>query len=314
MSESSPNKSERLINLTMALLATKRFLTKNQIFESVDGYEGSPETKERMFERDKTELRALGLEIEVGNEDPLFDDEAGYRISPQNYSLELDGLSTEDLSLLSLATSKWQNSLFSKSAQSALRKVEALHGAFEQESLSLPFHHMEIPDDRFAEIWQATQESRELSFDYRGVTQTRRSVAPYALYLFEGRWYLVAFDLEKSEFRQFKISRMNSQNFTVGKKFNRRGDFDLESFLNSNDREAEKVSLEIAVRKGRAQELRASYPTDEYDADWDLTKIMSVPQNEIFESVARSGDSAKILAPLDIQEKFSSWIRGKRYG
>jgi len=314
MSESSPNKSERLINLTMALLATKRFLTKNQIFESVDGYEGSPETKERMFERDKTELRALGLEIEVGNEDPLFDDEAGYRISPQNYSLELDGLSTEDISLLSLATSQWQNSLFSKSAQSALRKVEALHGAFEQESLSLPFHRMEIPDDRFGEIWQATQESRELSFDYRGVTQTRRSVAPYALYLFEGRWYLVAFDLEKSEFRQFKISRMNSQNFTVGKKFNRRSDFDLESFLNSNDREAEKVPLEIAVRKGRAQELRASYPTDEYDADWDLIKIMSVPQIEIFESVARSGDSAKILAPLDIQEKFSSWIRGKRYG
>jgi len=314
MSESSPNKSERLINLTMALLATKRFLTKNQIFESVDGYEGSPETKERMFERDKTELRALGLEIEVGNEDPLFDDEAGYRISPQNYSLELDGLSTEDLSLLSLATSQWQNSLFSKSAQSALRKVEALHGAFEQESLSLPFHHMEIPDDRFGEIWQATQDSREISFDYRGVTQTRRSVAPYALYLLEGRWYLVAFDLEKSEFRQFKISRMNSENFTVGKKFNRSSDFELESFLNSNDREAEKVSLEIAVRKGRAQELRASYPTDEYDADWDLMKIMSVPQNEIFESVARSGDSAKILAPLDIQEKFSSWIRGKRYG
>jgi proteasome accessory factor B len=298
----------------MALLATKRFLTKNQIFESVDGYEGSPETKERMFERDKTELRALGLEIEVGNEDPLFDDEAGYRISPQNYSLELDGLSTEDISLLSLATSQWQNSLFSKSAQSALRKVEALHGAFEQESLSLPFHHMEIPDDRFGEIWQATQESRELSFDYRGVTQTRRSVAPYTLYLLEGRWYLVAFDLEKSEFRQFKISRMNSENFTVGKKFNRSSDFDLETFLNSNDRDVERVSLEIAVRKGRAQELRASYPTAEYDADWDLMKIQSVPQNEIFESIARSGDSAKILAPLDIQEKFSSWIRGKRYG
>jgi proteasome accessory factor B len=71
-------KIERLINLTIALLATKRYLTKSEIFSSVDGYEGSPETMERMFERDKDDLRSLGIEIEVGSFDPLFNDEAGY--------------------------------------------------------------------------------------------------------------------------------------------------------------------------------------------------------------------------------------------
>jgi proteasome accessory factor B len=54
-------KIERLINLTIALLATKRYLTKSEIFNSVEGYEGSPETKERMFERDKDDLRSLGI-------------------------------------------------------------------------------------------------------------------------------------------------------------------------------------------------------------------------------------------------------------
>ena len=44
-------KIERLINLTIALLATKRYLTKSEIFRSVDGYEGSAETKERMLGR-----------------------------------------------------------------------------------------------------------------------------------------------------------------------------------------------------------------------------------------------------------------------
>ena len=73
-------KIERLINLTIALLATKRYLTKNEIFTSVEGYEGSPETRERMFERDKDDLRNLGIQIEVGGFDPAFDDEAGYRI------------------------------------------------------------------------------------------------------------------------------------------------------------------------------------------------------------------------------------------
>jgi proteasome accessory factor B len=65
-------KSERLVNLTIALLATKRYLTKSEIFRTLEGYEGTTETKERMFERDKDDLRKLGLDIEVGSFDPLF--------------------------------------------------------------------------------------------------------------------------------------------------------------------------------------------------------------------------------------------------
>ena len=75
-------KSERLVNLTIALLATKRYLTKSEIFRTLEGYEGTTETKERMFERDKDDLRKLGIEIEVGSFDPLFEDEPGYRIKP----------------------------------------------------------------------------------------------------------------------------------------------------------------------------------------------------------------------------------------
>jgi len=314
MSESSPNKSERLINLTMALLATKRFLTKNQIFESVEGYVGSAETKERMFERDKTELRALGLEIEVGNEDPLFDDDSGYRINPQSYSLKIDGLDSQDLSLLSLAASKWQNSLFSKSSQTALRKIEALHGALDREVVDLPFHHSEVPDDRFADIWRATQERRQISFTYRGVTQTERSIEPHALYLLDSRWYLVGFDLEKKEFRQFKISRISGDVTTLGKSFTPNEDFDLQGFLTSNEREVEVISLEILVRKGRGQELRAAYPVTDGDDDWDLISLRDIPQSEIFEIVARCADSAKIARPVEIQESFLAWIEGKRNG
>ena len=82
-------KNERLVNLTIALLATKRYLTKNEIFRNIEGYEGSAEAKERMFERDKDDLRKLGIQIEVGGLDPLFDDEAGYRIRPESYALSL---------------------------------------------------------------------------------------------------------------------------------------------------------------------------------------------------------------------------------
>ena len=50
-------KAERLINLVMALLATRRYLSKSEIFESIPGYSGLAETMERMFERDKDDLR-----------------------------------------------------------------------------------------------------------------------------------------------------------------------------------------------------------------------------------------------------------------
>ena len=93
-------KIERLINLTIALLATKRYLTKTEIFNSVDGYEGTAETKERMFERDKDDLRSLGIEIEVGSFDPLFNDEAGYKIKQEKYQFELGDISSTEVSLL----------------------------------------------------------------------------------------------------------------------------------------------------------------------------------------------------------------------
>ena len=68
----SDRKTERLINLTLALLATKRYLKKSEILTNVQGYEGTQEAKERMFERDKDDLRSLGIEIEVGDLDVFF--------------------------------------------------------------------------------------------------------------------------------------------------------------------------------------------------------------------------------------------------
>ena len=71
----SDQKTERLINLTLALLSSKRYLTKSEIFKNVAGYSGSAETMERMFERDKDDLRNLGVRIEVRALDPLFEDD-----------------------------------------------------------------------------------------------------------------------------------------------------------------------------------------------------------------------------------------------
>ena len=66
-SRSAPE--ERLVNLVVALMATEQGLTKDTILSSVAGYReqgsagASKDALEKMFERDKENLRSLGIPV-----------------------------------------------------------------------------------------------------------------------------------------------------------------------------------------------------------------------------------------------------------
>ena len=316
MSESGVEKSERLINLTMALLASRRFLTKAEIFRSVEGYAGSPETMERMFERDKNDLRDLGLEIEVGSEDPLFEDEAGYRINPKRYSLDIGELDQTELALLSLAANQWQNSLLSKSGQRAIRKFESIEGVQEPVSLALPFVKSEIPAEHFALLWDAVESRKEVTFTYHSLQSTERRIAPYGLGLHQGFWYLIGLDLDKSEIRNFKIVRIDSD-LSVGKKagiFDRPTDFSLSVYFDRRDGENEGEDAVLNIRVGKAQEIRAIASVQPLNDDWDRAEITYSSRGELFEMTAKSLTSAIITEPADLREEFIQWLKEKRHG
>ena len=88
----SRSRTERLVNLVICLLSTRRFLTAAQIAATVPGYEHDPEDPrdheafQRKFERDKAELRDLGVPLETGRLS-AFDSIDGYRIARQDYEL-----------------------------------------------------------------------------------------------------------------------------------------------------------------------------------------------------------------------------------
>jgi proteasome accessory factor B len=316
MSESGVEKSERLINLTMALLASRRFLTKAEIFRNVEGYAGSPETMERMFERDKNDLRDLGLEIEVGSEDPLFEDESGYRINPKRYSLDIGELDQTELALLSLAANQWQNSLLSKNGQRAIRKFESIEGVQEPISLALPFMMSEVPAEHFALLWEAVESRKEVSFTYHSLESTERRVAPYGLGLNQGFWYLIGLDLDKSEIRNFKIVRIDSD-LSVGKKvgaFVRPTDFSLATYFHHKDEESQGELARINIRVGKAQEIRAIASVQPLNDDWDRAEIYFSSRSELFEMIAKSLTSAIITEPADLREGFVQWLEEKRHG
>ena len=84
----SAAKSERLLNLVILLLVARNYTSKEQIRQLMEPYRASTdEAFDRMFERDKDDLRALGIPLETGFVDKFFEDEHGYRIKRDAFEL-----------------------------------------------------------------------------------------------------------------------------------------------------------------------------------------------------------------------------------
>lgn len=268
----SNQKTERLINLTMALLGTKRFLSKAEIFRTVAGYTGSEVTKERMFERDKDDLRALGISIHVGNHDPLFEDELGYRIFENEYELTLGELTPSELSYLSLAATIWRNQLFASSGAMALLKLDALSGTGLREDFGHATLSLENETPLFPALWEAITERKNIAFTYRSTSVGVRKVSPFGLTLWHGSWYLVGLDLDKEEMRVFKVSRIISEiTFkSAPSAFTIPDDFSISKHLIMLQGEA-KIEFTARVRVGRCQSLRAiaQRAATAIDGEWD---------------------------------------------
>jgi proteasome accessory factor B len=295
-------KIERLINLTIALLATKRYLTKSEIFRTVEGYEGSAETKERMFERDKDDLRSLGITIDLGSFDPLFSDEAGYRIKSESYQLDLGEVTPTEISLLSLAAEAWQGAAFADAAQSAILKLS---------SIGVPADPIDIPglspklsnnSKDLETITDAIALSDILIFDYLSSTlaSEERTIIPIALSNKSGFWYISGVDQELQEVRTFRLDRVqgpihlrkNSEPF----------EFPTDFELNDADRTMTQRLAVIDVRKGKGQALRTLATSLKDLGEWDQIKVPIHTVQSLAAEIMWHGDDAYIHEPTDLRE------------
>ena len=120
----SNRKSERLLNLLIMLLVQRHYVSKERI-RTILYPDSRPDAFEKMFERDKEELRSLGVPIEVGSIDPLFDDEPGYRISPGDFALPDIRLAADEAAVVGLATRVWEHARLAEATTDAVRKLTA---------------------------------------------------------------------------------------------------------------------------------------------------------------------------------------------
>ena len=120
----SRRKTERLLGLVVCLLSTRRYLTADQIRQAVPGYPEQDDLFKRMFERDKEDLRDLGVPLETGLNHP-FDDDPGYRIRQEAYELPELRLEADEAAVLGLAARVWQRAALEGAAAGALLKLRA---------------------------------------------------------------------------------------------------------------------------------------------------------------------------------------------
>lgn len=212
----SARKSERLVNLLIALLSTSRYLTKQELRHIVEAYRGSNDTAfDRQFERDKDELRAIGISIETGSNDRFFDDEEGYRINRSEFELPEIEFTPAELSALALAGQVWQDTVAADHTAQAFDALRA--GGASPDPALLPTTvrpHVSIDDPDFDIVYDAVVRSVEIRFGYAG--QPRR-LQPWRLLQRRGRWYAFGFDPEREGDRFFKLSRFTSPAEQVGK-------------------------------------------------------------------------------------------------
>ena len=210
---------ERLTNLVVALMATEIGLTKQQILDNVSGYRQRADAGtrsdalEKMFERDKEELRALGVPIEtIGDAaDPNDLREARYRIPQAEYDLPSDiEFTAAELAVLRLAGSVWSAESASGDAQSGVRKIRAL-GIDGDEPIIGFAPRITARDAAFAPLQEAIEKSRVVGFDYLKPGEDaprRRTVRPLALVDYEARWHVFGIDVDVEEERMFLLSRI----------------------------------------------------------------------------------------------------------
>lgn len=210
---------ERLTNLVVALMATEIGLTKQQILDNVSGYRQRADAGtrsdalEKMFERDKEELRSLGVPIETIGEaaDPNDLREARYRIPQAEYDLPSDiEFTAAEMAVLRLAGSVWSAESASGDAQSGVRKIRAL-GIDGDEPIIGFAPRITARDPAFSPLQEAIEKSRVVVFDYLKPGESvprRRSIRPLALVDYEARWHVFGVDVDVEEDRTFLLSRI----------------------------------------------------------------------------------------------------------
>jgi len=307
-------RAERLVNLVIALLSTRQYVTAARIRATVPGYEPDDGTEradeafKRMFERDKAELREMGVPLETGRTS-VFDTEDGYRIARADYELPEITLTGEEAAAVGLALRLWESAQLAGAAHSALVKLKAA-GVDVDTGRAIPLQpRLDAGEPAFEPCYTAARDRRQLEFDYRRPdedTPTRRHVQPWGVVAWHGRWYLVGLDLDRQAPRQYRLSRVVGTPKATGPAgaFEPPADLDLAGVV-AGQVGGEEHLVVVRARPGTAIGLRRHAtplgPADGDDGD-DRLELRTTEPGALADQLAAYGADVLVEAPREMRD------------
>ncbi|WP_375476079.1 helix-turn-helix transcriptional regulator [uncultured Jatrophihabitans sp.] len=315
-------RAERLVNLVLCLLSTRQFLTAERIRDAVPGYEaadGSKATDEafkRMFERDKAELRDLGVPLETGRTSS-FDSEDGYRIRRGDYELPSIEFDAAEATAVGLAARLWQSATLGEPARQALIKLRAAGTEIRAADAPGAVPQLDASDPSLPALLDAARTATAVSFDYLksgAAAPERRTLEPWGVLSWRRRWYVAGHDRDRGEARSFRLSRIVGAVATLdGPGAFERPEVDLLRLVAGRAPDAGRLAR-VAVRGAGAGELRRIANAVEGQRgngadDGDVLSISFTDTSWLARTVASAGAAARVLEPPDLVDAVVDRLR-----
>ena len=300
------DRTERLLNLVICLMATSTAVPRSDIRERIPGYSdaASDSAFERMFERDKDELRSMGIPVDTVTD--TSGEVVGYRIVEESYALQPIDFTVDERAAVAVAAQVWSRAAIAPVAGTALRKLESLDGApvdWVAADLRGPVQ-LTASDAALLPLMTAVRNARVVTFDYRTPRESdaqRRTVCPWGLRSTAGTWFLVGFDHDRDAPRTFRLSRMSGA-VTVTARAREHAppaDFDISASV-SDGFPDEAVTATMRVTPRRAAALRrlavpTDGATDAFEAD--VITVSARSMEELVSLVCGAGADVVVLEP-----------------
>jgi proteasome accessory factor B len=321
------SKVERLTNLVIALLSTRGYITAEKIRATVAGYSDSPsdEAFSRMFERDKSELRDLGIPLETGRVSAL-DPTEGYRINRDAYALPAVELTSDEATAVAVATRLWESPELITATQGALLKLRAAGVDVDPDAPVAIASAAALPGLRGSEnvlsvLLSAIDAGQAVQFPHRpsrSEPYTTRTVEPWGVVTQNGRWYLVGHDRDRDATRVFRLSRIGAEVKPIGPAgaVTRPEGVDLRKIVAQTVAEAPTgVQAQVWVADGRATALRRAGrslgPRQLAGRDGEVIELDIGSSDRLARDITGYGADAVVLDPPSLRDEVLARLRAQ---
>jgi len=319
----SKRRTERLLSIVVLLLSSRRYLTAEEIRAAVRGYPDEHEAFKRMFERDKEELRELGIPLETGVNNAL-DEEPGYRIKKQDYELPEIRLEADEAAVLGIASRVWQSAALAGAAAGALLKLKAAavpdpDGDQDDDKQSPGIEpRLSTQEPAFGPLWEAVRDHRPVTFEHIAGGRSapvRRELEPWGVVNRRGRWYVAGYDRARNAPRVFRLSRITGPVKMTGPagSVTVPPDADVRGLVTSWDVSPVRDQVAVLkVRTGAGFGLRrwASEVIPDETPGWDRVTVSFADVPWYADHLASFGPDVMVLEPPDLREAVIRRLKG----